>query len=381
MCAITKLKPTVIYDLISNLNLGELLLAAIPPANQAKLLDKWTIVLVLIVLVSLTALLLVGQVLKRQPESNVDPAIIRNFNKRVTSWLTICALLVVALLLHKTVTVVLFGFVSFWALREFITMTPTRRGDHRTLFWVFFGFTPLQYVLVGYDLYSVFSIMIPVYGSLFIPARIAFTGDHKRFLERTAKIQFGLLICVYALSHAPALLNLELKTLNSSTNQLEPWSGSTAGLLFFFIVMVQISDMLHFVWDRLFGKHVIASVVNATKTWEGLIGAACCTSVIAMLVQSILPVTPFTWYGAGFMALLISVMASSGSMTMSAIKRDRRVKVHGTLVLGHAGVLDRIDSLCFAAPIFFHVTRFFLHADNRFGKSVVESVAQLLGSV
>ena len=381
MCAITKLKPTVIYDLISNLNLGELLLAAIPPANQAKLLDKWTIVLVLIVLVSLTALLLVGQVLKRQPESNVDPAIIRNFNKRVTSWLTICALLVVALLLHKTVTVVLFGFVSFWALREFITMTPTRRGDHRTLFWVFFGFTPLQYVLVGYDLYSVFSIMIPVYASLFIPARIAFTGDHKRFLERTAKIQFGLLICVYALSHAPALLNLELKTLNSSTNQLEPWGGSTAGLLFFFIVMVQISDMLHFVWDRLFGKHVIASVVNATKTWEGLIGAACCTSVIAMLVQSILPVTPFTWYGAGFMALLISVMASSGSMTMSAIKRDRRVKVHGTLVLGHAGVLDRIDSLCFAAPIFFHVTRFFLHADNRFGKSVVESVAQLLGSV
>lgn len=381
LCAITKLKPTVIYDLISNLNLGELLLAAIPPANQAKLLDKWTIVLVLIVLVSLTALLLVGQVLKRQPESNVDPAIIRNFNKRVTSWLTICALLVVALLLHKTVTVVLFGFVSFWALREFITMTPTRRGDHRTLFWVFFGFTPLQYVLVGYDLYSVFSIMIPVYASLFIPARIAFTGDHKRFLERTAKIQFGLLICVYALSHAPALLNLELKTLNSSTNQLEPWSGSTAGLLFFFIVMVQISDMLHFVWDRLFGKHVIASVVNATKTWEGLIGAACCTSVIAMLVQSILPVTPFTWYGAGFMALLISVMASSGSMTMSAIKRDRRVKVHGTLVLGHAGVLDRIDSLCFAAPIFFHVTRFFLHADNRFGKSVVQSVAQLLGSV
>lgn len=377
----SELKLAVINDLTSNLSLPELLLAAIAPAQQAKLLDKWTIVLVLIVLVSLTVLLLVGQVLKRQPESHVDPAIIRNFNKRVSSWLTICALLVVALLLHKTVTVVLFGLVSFWALREFITMTPTRRGDHRTLFWVLFGFTPLQYVLVGYDLYSVFSIMIPVYASLFIPARIAFTGDHKRFLERTAKIQFGLLICVYALSHAPALLNLKLVTLNSSTNQLEPWAGSTAGLLFFFIVMVQISDMLHFVWDRLFGNHVIATTINATKTWEGLVGAACCTSVIAMLVQSILPVTPFTWYGAGFMALLISVMASSGSMTMSAIKRDRRVKDHGTLVLGHAGVLDRIDSLCFAAPIFFHVTRFFLAEENRFGESVVATVAQLLGSV
>ena len=141
-----------------------------------------------------------------------------------------------------------------------------------------------------------------------------------------------------------------------------PWEGAPAGLLFFFIVMVQVSDMLHFVWDRLFGKHVIAPTVNATKTWEGLVGAACCTLLVGMLVQSLLPVTPFTWYGAGFMALLISVMASSGSMTMSAIKRDRGVKDYGTLVMGHSGVLDRFDSVCFAAPIFYHVTRIFLGA-------------------
>ncbi len=352
-------------------------LGLVGPSANGKLLDPRTIILVLIVLVTLTIFLFVGQILKRRPESHIDPAIIRNFNKRVTTWLTICALLVVALFFQiKVVTVVLFGFVSFWALREFITMTPTRRGDHRTLFWVLFGFTPLQYVLVGLDLYAIYTIMIPVYASLFIPARIAFTSDHKRFLERTAKIQFGLLICVYSLSHAPALLNLDdLVTFNTSAAQAGdqamlpdgavPWDGSTAGLLFFFIVMVQVSDMLHFVWDRLFGKYVIAPSVNTTKTWEGLIGAACCTVLVAMLLQSLLPVTPFTWYGAGFMALLISVMASSGSMTMSAIKRDRRVKDHGTLVMGHAGVLDRIDSLCFAAPIFFHATRLFLDGENR----------------
>jgi phosphatidate cytidylyltransferase len=325
-------------------------------------LDKLTIVLVLIVLVSLSILLFIAQMLKRKPESHIDPAIIRTFNKRVTSWLTICVLLVVALLLNKVVTVVLFGLISFWALREFITMTPTRRGDHRTLFWVFFGFTPLQYVLVGFDLYDFYTIIIPVYASLFIPARIAFTGDHKRFLERTAKIQFGLLICVYSLSHAPALLNLDLATWDSATLKYVRWDGSTAGLLFFFIVIVQVSDMLHFVWDRLFGRHVIAPTVNATKTWEGLIGAACCTSLVGMLIQILLPVTPFTWYGAGFMALIISSMASSGSMTMSAIKRDRGVREYGTLVVGHAGVLDRIDSLCFAAPIFFHLTLIFTDA-------------------
>ncbi len=321
-------------------------------------LDVRTVILVLGVLITLTILLIVGQILKRQPESHFDPAIVRTFNKRVSAWLTICLLLIVALLLHKTVTVVMFGCVSFWALREFITMTPTRRGDHRTLFWVFFLFTPLQYYLVAIENYNLYTIVIPVYASLFIPGRIAFTSDHKRFLERTAKIQFGLLICVYALSHAPALLNLDLKTWASATSTYVPWDGKPAGLLFFFIVIVQVSDMFHFAWDRLVGKHVIAATVNATKTWEGLIGAACCTAVVGILIQFFLPgVTPFTWYGAGLMALVTSAMASSGSMTMSAIKRDRGVKDYGTLVQGHAGVLDRIDSACFAAPIFFHLTR------------------------
>jgi phosphatidate cytidylyltransferase len=268
--------------------------------------------------------------------------------------------------LPKQVTVFFFWTISFWALREFITMTPTRRGDHRTLFWVFFLFTPFQYVMVSllnsssFDWYALYTILIPVYASLFIPARIAFTGDSKRFLERTAKIQFGLLICVYSLSHAPALLYLNLQKYNPTTSTFEPWAGKTGGLLLFLIVMVQISDMIQFMWDRLIGKHVIAPTVNNTRTWEGLIGASFCTGIIGMMIQLVLPVTPFTWYGSGVMALLISVMGSSGKMTMSAIKRDRGIEDYGTLVQGHVGVLDRIDSVCFAAPIFFHVTRIFL---------------------
>ena len=198
-------------------------------------LDWATIILILIVFLVLGVLFTVGQILRRQPESTFDKAIIRTFNRRVGAWLTICVMLVVALCMSKVVTVVFFGILSFWALREFITMTPTRRADHRTLFWVFFLFTPLQYVLVGLDQYNFYTIVIPVYASLFIPARIAFTGDHKRFLERTAKIQFGLLICVYALSHAPALLYLDLQTYDDATRTHVPWVGKPTGLLFFFI--------------------------------------------------------------------------------------------------------------------------------------------------
>lgn len=326
-----------------------------------ELIDVWTIVLTLFVIGLLFVLLLIGRVLKRQPESKFDQDVIRLFNKQVTSWLMICVVLLVALLLNKVVTVMLFGIVSFWALREFITMTPTRRGDHRTLFWVFLGFTPLQYVLVAYGLYDYYTIVIPVYASLFIPARIAFTSDHKRFLERTAKIQFGLLICVYALSHAAALVNLQLNTWDSLQQAYVPWDGKPAGLLFFLIVVVQFSEMLHFFWDRIAGKHLIAATIDQAKSWEGLIGAGVCAAIFGSLLQlTFNNLTPFSWYAAGLMSLLISVMASSGSMTMAAIKRDRGIGTYGTLVTGHLGVLDRIDAVCFAAPIFFHVTRILL---------------------
>ena len=326
---------------------------------SSDLLDKTAGILIAVVLGVLAVLMLAGKYLKRQPESKFDAAIVGKFNQRLQFWFMICALLAVSLFLGTIPTVILFGLLSFWALREFITMTPTRLGDHRTLFWVFVGFTPVQYILVAFDQYALFTVVIPVYASLFIPARIAFTGDRERFLERTAKIQFGLLICVYSLSHAAALLNLNL--VQWQTGGWKPWGGKTAGLLIFFMIIVQVSDALHFVWDRLFGKHLIASEVNETKTWEGLIGAALCSALLGMILQ-LLPITPFTWYGAALMALVISVMASSGSMTMSAIKRDRGVKNYGTLVQGHVGILDRIDSICFAAPIFFHLTRYFLSA-------------------
>ena len=184
-----------------------------------------------IVLGLLVAAWIIGRALRQQPESTVNPALVKAFNRRVRAWLMMCAVLGLALRLGPEITIGVFFLVSFWALREFITMTPTRRGDHRALFWSFFLFTPLQYVLVGLGQkwYFLYTIMIPVYASLLVPARIAISGDPKRFLERIAKIQAGLLICVYALSHAPALLDLELRTsdgqlwlLRSATPAAEP---------------------------------------------------------------------------------------------------------------------------------------------------------------
>ena len=319
-------------------------------------MEGQTWILIGVVIFLLTAASAVGQFLKRQSGMGLNPAAVNAFNKRLRAWWIISCLVSLSFIVPNWFTVLVFFFFAFWALREFITLTPTRKSDHRALFWVFFLFAPLQFILVGMDdpksshgTYGLYSTLIPVYGFLFIPARIALAGDFKRFLERFAKIQSGLFICVYCLSFAPALLFLNLKD--------QQGYAPNQKLLFFFVMMVLFYDAMQFIWGRAYGKHVIAPNINETRTWEGVIGGAASTSLVGMALYW---ATPFhSPWQAALMALLIAVMAFAGGMTMSAIKRDRGVKDYGTLVMGHSGVLDRIDSLCFAAPVFYHVTRFF----------------------
>ncbi|HVC92997.1 MAG TPA: phosphatidate cytidylyltransferase, partial [Pirellulales bacterium] len=268
-------------------------------------------------------------------------------------------------LLGRGVTVALFWFLSSWALREFITLTPTRMADHRALFWVFFLFTPLQYVLIGCNLYDLFSVVIPVYAFLFIPARIAFAGDFKRYLERCAKIQSGLMICVYCLSYAPALLYLKLPPPPPAAAAAgavalapviaAPQQAPNARLLFFFLLVVTLGDAFQYLSEKTLGKHIIAPAISPNRTWEGYLGGVGCATLFGTVMWW---ATPFKPWEASLMSMVITTMGFAGGMTMSAIKRDRGVKDYGTLVEGHAGVLDRIDSMCFAAPVFYHLTRF-----------------------
>ena len=319
---------------------------------EAPRLSRSTLILLATILIGLGVTYLIGVLIRRQPDSTMNPAMVQAFNSRVRAWWLMFVILTAAFLLGNTATVILFFLISFWALREFITLTPTRMGDHRTLFWIFFLFAPLQYILIawGNDFYGLYSIVIPVYVYLFIPARIALAGDYKRFLERAAKIQAGILICVYALSYAPALLYL-----NYQTTTKEPWLGSSAGVLLYLILIVQIGDAMQYVWSRYLGKRPIAPAINSSRTWEGFFGGTLTTTLVGAVLFF---VTPFNPWESAFLAMITAVMGFAGGMTMSAIKRDRGVKDYGTLVEGHAGILDRIDSLCFAAPVFFHLTRF-----------------------
>ncbi len=293
----------------------------------------------------LVAASIAGRVLSRRAQSDSARRTVANLNARTRAWWVMVAVFALSLWVGRIGSVVLFGLMSFLALREFVTLAPTRRGDHRALFWTFFAVTPAQYVLVAREWYGLYSIMIPVYAFLLLPTRSAIAGDTERFLERTAKIQWGLMLCVYCLSHVPALLSLRIPN----------YEGENAKLLFFLVTVVQMSDVLQYVFGKLFGRHKIAPNVSPNKTWEGFVGGIAAATALG---AGLWWMTPFSPLEAAGLSLAITLAGFAGGLVMSAIKRDRGVKDFGTLIEGHGGILDRIDSLCFAAPVFFHLVRY-----------------------
>jgi phosphatidate cytidylyltransferase len=307
-------------------------------------LDRQTLILLGGVLALLVVASAIGAMLKMQVQSEGGRRVVDNLNARTRAWWVMAVVFGGALALGRIALVIMFALTSFLALREFITLTPTRRADHRALFWSFFVILPLHYWTLADAWYGLFVILIPVYAFLFIPMRNALAGDTEHFLERTAKTQWGLMVAVYCVSHAPALLILDVRGMPEGN----------ARLLFFLVLIAQLSDVLQYVWGKLCGKHPVAPKLSPNKTIEGLVGGGLsATAIGAALWWS----TPFTPLQAAGMAAVIVVMGFFGGLVMSAIKRDRGVKDYGELIPGHGGVLDRIDSLCFAAPVFFHLVR------------------------
>jgi phosphatidate cytidylyltransferase len=291
----------------------------------------------------------VGFVLSRKARTDGAKRTIANLNARTRAWWVMAGVFGASLWFGLPGVTVLFALVSFVALREILTLTPTRRGDHQTLFWVFFVALPVQYYLILTEWYGMFTIMIPVYGFLFLAIRSAVAGDVTFYLERAAKIYWGAMIGVYCLSHVPALM-----TLNVTGRGTMQWE-----LVAYLAIVVQMSDVLQYTWGKLLGRHKLAPVVSPSKTWEGLIGGVLTATALGAAMH---PITPFNAWQAALMSLAICLMGFFGGLVMSAIKRDAGVKDYGQLIEGHGGMLDRVDSLAFAAPVFFHLTRYFFVA-------------------
>ena len=291
----------------------------------------------------------VGWTLRRRVTGESGRAVVDNLNARLRSWWVMVSVFAFAFLLGKTATLVMFALVSFFALREFLTLTPTKPGDHRALSLAFFAIIPVQYWLIGVEWYGLFAVFIPVYAFLLLPSLSVLTQDTERFLERSAKIQWGVMVAVYCISHVPALLLLDIPG----------YQGQGALLLFYLLLIVQMSDVLQYVFGKLLGKTKIAPVVSPSKTVEGFVGGAAGAVAIGAAMWWITPFTPLQAAGIAFVIVLMGFL---GGLVLSAVKRSLGAKDWGTMIRGHGGMMDRMDSVSFAAPVFFHLTRYFFSA-------------------
>lgn len=289
---------------------------------------------------------LVGALLGARARTEAARAVIANLNSRIRAWWVMVGIFAVAFLAGPVATLLLFASMSFFALREFVTLTPSKPADHVPLFLCFFVLIPLQYALIGYDWYGLFAILIPVYAFLILPAVAALAGDPDSFLERSAKLQWAVMVTVYCVSHTPALLLLHIPG----------YEGQDALLIFFLLLVTQMSDVLQYVFGKLLGRTLLAPTVSPSKTVEGLIGGGLAATVVGGAMYWITPFSPLEALGMSF---VIVVMGFLGGLALSAVKRSLGVKDWGAMIEGHGGMLDRVDSLSFAAPVFFHLTRYF----------------------
>lgn len=286
----------------------------------------------------------IGEVLRARLSPTGENPVIENLNARINAWWVMVICLALAFIAGKSGVVLLFALCSFAALREFLTLTAHNRADHWSLVACFFLILPLQYWFLAADWYGMYSIFIPVYAFLLLPVISALRGSTKDFLIRVSETQWALMICIYCASHVPALLYL----------QIPGFEGRNVILIAYLIFVVQLSDVLQYVWGKLLGRTKVAPNLSPSKTWEGLIGGTLSATAIGTALYWM---TPFSPIEAAGMCLLVTLMGFFGGLVMSAIKRDRGIKDWGHLIAGHGGFLDRLDSVIFAAPIFFHFTR------------------------
>ncbi len=283
----------------------------------------------------------------------------RNLKQRTCAWWIMIGVLGAGLALGETALVALFAALSFVGLREMLRLIPEEDRDPGLLPSLMV-ITLMHYLFLWRHWYGLYSIFIPVYAFLFLPAVSALRARVHGFGRRAASVQWSLMVSVYAISYVPALLQLPvaIEQGRATAEGSAPGSGGTeaAALLLFMVIVVQGSDVLQYVWGKTLGRHPIAPTVSPNKTWEGFVGGVLSATALGAALWW---ATPFTPWEAAAISLLSCGMGFVGGLVMSAIKRDAGIKDFGTLIPGHGGIMDRFDSLAFAAPIFFHVTRFF----------------------
>ena len=295
----------------------------------------------LILAVLIIATVFVAGLQRARPDKDFS-----ELSARVRAWWVMAAVFLAAILVSNRISLVFFGLLSFWAMKEYITLLKTRPADHHALVFTFLAI-PIQYYWIGIGWYGMFIIFIPVYMMLALPVRLMLAKETKGFVESASQIQWGLMIFVFGLSHLAYLLTFTV---------IDGSSANGRTMVLFLVFVVEMSDVLQYISGKTLGRRKIIPTVSPNKTWEGFVGGIASAMLLSLAIRFL---TPFSIKETLMVSLFITVAGFCGGAVMSAVKRDFGVKDFGSVIPGHGGMLDRVDSLCFAAPIFFHYVRYF----------------------
>lgn len=272
---------------------------------------------------------------------------------RMGSWWVIALLVGGALIAGWQAFTLLFAFISFLALKEYLTLAPTRKEDRLVILLAYLA-VPINYGLIfadriiWEDSYNVYLVLVPVYFFLVAAGLMAWMGRTEGYLATVGIVHWGVVVCVYNIGYAAFLMRTPFE---------EAPQAGPAGLVFFLLFVTQLNDVAQYCWGKAFGKTKIAPKVSPNKTWEGAIGGwVSAAAGFYFLAPYFTPLEPME---ALVCAIIVPAAGFFGDITMSAIKRDIGVKDTSRLIPGHGGVLDRLDSLTFATPVYFHLLAIF----------------------
>lgn len=298
--------------------------------------DLLTVVIVIFSILIFASLLffVIG---KLKPQAKLD-----ELKARTKSWWIMAALVLGATLINSTISYVAIALLSFVAFRELYSVLGFRDSDRRAIFWAYVSI-PIQYYLAYIEWYGAFIIFIPIVMFLFLPLRMVLKGNTVGIIKSMSSLQWILMLTVFGLSHMAYLLSLP---------EIDGFSSGGRGLLLFLVFLTEINDVMQFTWGKLFGKHKIIPKVSPNKTWEGFVGGVVSTTIIGYFLGFL---TPLSDLQVVFVSFILAVSGFCGDIVMSSVKRDIGVKDMSTAIPGHGGILDRIDSLAYTAPAFFHL--------------------------
>ncbi|CEA03672.1 Phosphatidate cytidylyltransferase [Jeotgalicoccus saudimassiliensis] len=301
---------------------------------------------VLYVLIGIVAVLVISTIITKLMKQKNNSDGLKEVEMRIRSWWVMFIIFTFALVIHSTISLIFMALLCFLALKEYFSLIPFNRAHRLVLFWAYLTI-PIQFLLIYLGWYGMFIVFIPVYMFLLIPIQAIIVGETKNFLRSIATVQWGVMLMVFGLSHLAFLL-----VLPGRENSI-----AGAGLVLFLVVLTQANDVAQFIWGKMLGKKKIIPKVSPNKTWAGFIGGVLTTTVLAVILAPL--ITPFSLVASIIAGLYIGLTGFIGDVNISALKRDLNIKDTSAIIPGHGGILDRVDSLTYTAPLFFHFTRYF----------------------